>query len=228
VRISWRTEWLHWLLIGGMFGLTAASWAGAPDRIPVHWNLAGQVDRWGGRFEGLLAIPLLALGIYALFLLLPRLDPGRANYPAFAGAYGTLRIAVLALMAALHGVVILATRGVPVRVETVVPLGVGALFVVVGNVMGKVRPNWFVGIRNPWTLSSKEAWSRTHRLGGWAFIVCGLLFMGTAAIREPWAAYVTFGFLGVMVIGLNVYAWMIWRRDPERTPPAGTSPAEDR
>ncbi len=227
MRFSWRTEWPHWVLVAGLFTMGAVSWPTAPDRIPMHWNLAGEVDRWGGRFEGLFAIPLLSLAIYALFLFLPRLDPGRANYEVFAGAWLTLRLAVMVVVAALQGLILLAMRGVPVRIETWVPLIVGALFIVIGNLMGKVRPNWFVGVRNPWTLSSKAAWTRTHRIGGWTFVLIGVLFMALATVHALWAVWVTFGLMAVMVVGLNVYSYLVWRSDPEKTPPAGTLPADE-
>lgn len=224
MRINWRTEWPQWLLLAGMFGLAASAWATAPARIPVHWNIAGQVDRYGGRFEGLLALPLLALGLYLLMVFLPRVDPGRANYQAFTGAYGTLRLGITALMAAVYGLVHLWLRGVQVSIETWVPLLVGALFIVIGNLMGKIRPNWFVGIRTPWTISSKLAWTRTHRVGGWLFLLMGVLFMLTGILHVAWAVTVMVGVMVAGTLGLTVYSYLLWRRDPDKTPPAGTLP----
>jgi uncharacterized membrane protein len=226
MKLSWRTEWPHWLLLAVMFALAASTWGSAPDRIPVHWNIAGHVDRWGGRFEGLLAIPLLALGIYVLMIVLPRFDPGRANYDAFAGAYSTLRLGILVVMAALYAFILLWVRGVHVSIEVWVPLIVGGLFIVIGNLLGKVRPNWFVGIRTPWTLSSKLAWTHTHRAGGWLFVVMGVLMIACAVVRTAWAVWVTLGAGGAGVLALVVYSYLVWRRDPDKTPPAGTQPAE--
>ncbi len=227
MRITWRTEWPQWLLIAAMFVLAAATWGSAPDRIPMHWSIGGQVDRWGGKFEGLLGIPLLTVAIYVLMLVLPHLDPGRTNYDAFAGPYVTLRLGILVLLAALYVLIILWVRDVRASIEVWVPLLVGALFMVVGNVLGKVRPNWFVGIRTPWTLSSKLAWDRTHRAGGWLFILMGVLMMLCAALRAEWALW-TMIVVGVVgLLGLVVYSYLLWRRDPDKTPPAGTQPASD-
>jgi uncharacterized membrane protein len=225
MRISWRNEWPQWLLIAGMFVLAALAWDSAPARIPAHWNVAGAVDRYGGRFEGLLAIPLLTLGIHLLMLLLPRLDPGRANYEAFAGVYGTLRLSLVVVMTLLYGLVHLWIRGVPARIEVWVPLLVGALFVVVGNLLGKVRPNWFVGIRTPWTLSSKLSWTRTHRAARWVFLLMGLMLMACAVVRSEWAVHSLLVIGAAGVLGLTVSSYVLWRRDPEKTPPAGMLPA---
>src|SRR5205814_5497884 len=107
MRTTRRSEWPQWALIAGMFVLTALAWPAAPDRVPVHWNLAGEVDRYGGKFEGLLLLPLLALGSYVLLRFLPRLDPRQANYAAFAATYTLIRTAILALMALVQVAVLL-------------------------------------------------------------------------------------------------------------------------
>ena len=227
MKISWRNEWPHWLLIAGMFAMAAAAWGGAPERIPVHWGLAGNVDRYGGRFEGLLAIPLLAVAIYALMILLPRLDPGRANYAAFGSVYGVMRLALTTVLAACYGLVQLWIHGIHARIEVWMPLIVGALFIVVGDLLGKVRPNWFVGIRTPWTLSSKLAWTGTHRAGRWVFLLMGLMTMSCAVLRSAWAVFTMAGVGLAGLLGLTVYSYVLWRRDPDKTPPAGTLPAGD-
>lgn len=225
MKISWRSDLAIWLVLGGMFALAAVTWPGAPDRIPVHWNVHQQVDRYGGRFEGLLGIPLLALGLYLLMLTLPRIDPGRANYAAFVGAFATLRLVLAVFLAAIYGVIHLWIRGLEVRMNAVMPLLMGALFVVVGNLLGKVRPNWFVGIRTPWTLSSKDAWVRAHRTGGWVFIGGGLSFMIAAVVRTEWALWVASGAFVAGLAAVVIQSYFVWRADPDKVPPAGTTPA---
>jgi immunity protein, SdpI family len=224
MKISWRSEWPHWLLLAAMFALSAWNWSVAPSRIPVHWNLHGHVDRYGGKFEGVFGLPLEALGLYLLLLVLPRIDPGRANYPSFAAAYATVRFGVLALFAALHGIVQLWVRGRPIHVDTWVPLLIGAMFVVLGNLFGKLRPNWFIGIRTPWTLSSKVAWTRTHRAGGWFFILLGALLGAFAVVRADWMLWLVIGVGIAGVAGLTLYSYVLWRSDPDKTAPAGTLP----
>jgi len=208
MRSTWRTEWPHGMLLAAMFALAASAWSTAPDRIPAHWNLAGQVDRYGGRFEGLLAIPLLALAIYLMMIFLPRLDPHRANYAAFGRAYATLRLLILVVLAGICALTHLWIRGVHVRIELWVPLIGGALFVAVGNLLGRVRPNWFVGIRTPWTLSSEAAWTGTHRAGRWVFILMGALLTACAVLRPDWAVW-TMAVVGVTgMLGLVVYSYV--------------------
>ena len=225
MKITWRTDWPHWLMLALLFALAAVSWSSAPERLPVHWGLYGRVDRYGGKLEGLLLPPLVALAVYLAMIWLPRFDPGRANYASFVGAYSILRLAVLALLTGLYGVVQLWVHGREVSVVTWAPLLLGSMFVIFGGVLGKLRPNCFVGIRTPWTLSSKLAWTRTHRAGGWLFIVAGALTMAVALMRSRWALWTMVVALGGGIVGLVVYSYLVWRSDPEKIPPAGTLPA---
>ncbi len=227
MKISWRTEWVHWLLIAGMWILAALSWSSAPARIPVHWGLNGQANRYGGKVEGLLLLPALALGLYVLMIALPRWDPGRANYRAFAGSYTLIRLLLTTLLAVIYGIVQLQIHGSPLATNTVIPLVVGGLFIILGNQMGKLRPNWFVGIRTPWTLSSKMAWVKTHRFGGWVFMGMGVAQIAVGLLHAVWA---TKAMLGLIILGTLVicaYSYLAWRKDPAKVPPAGTLPGEE-
>ncbi|HEV3302362.1 MAG TPA: SdpI family protein [Planctomycetaceae bacterium] len=227
MKRSWRIELVQLLPIAAMFLVAALCWSHASDRIPVHWNLRGEVDRYGGKFEGLLLLPLVSLALYLLLLVLPLFDPGKANYRTFAGAYNLIRLMIMLFLTAIYAVSVLVSLGYHVDMNTVIGLAIGVLFIVLGNVMGKIRPNWFVGVRTPWTLSSKLSWTKTHRLGGWLFIVMGLLAVAWAILQNAWM-------LGVMItvdfacgISLVVYSYLIYRKDPARMSPADTQPAAE-
>jgi uncharacterized membrane protein len=220
VKTNWRTELALLALIALMFAAALIVWPTAPSEIPVHWNASGEVDRFGGKIEGLLLLPLMALGIYLLMRYLPNIDPGRVNYARFGGAYTAIRAGVLLLMAGIYGMVIAWVLKAPVDVSRAVPVAVGALFVLFGSVLGQVKPNWFVGIRTPWTLSSTESWARTHRLGGWLFIALGVLFAMTGLFKLGSFGFVVIGASIAAVAVLMVYSYVVWRSDPaKRTTP---------
>jgi immunity protein, SdpI family len=226
MRLQWRTDLPAMALLAAMLVSGVLAWTGAPLQVPVH-DFMSTHARMGSRFEGLLAWPLLALLLYGLLLLLPRVDPGGANYATFAGPYAILRLSMVAFLSVLHALNLLALGGHRIETERVWPMLLGAQFVVLGGVFGKIRPNWFVGIRTPWTLSSKAAWTRTHRLGGWLCVVTGLCAMGAAAIGSPRASLVlgTGGLASVVVCA--AYSYYVWRNDPDKVPPAGSLPADE-
>ena len=216
MKTNWRIEIALLALIAMMFAAALIMWPTAPSDIPVHWNAGGEVDRYGGKFEGLLLLPLMALGIYLLMRYLPNIDPGRINYARFGGAYTAIRAGVLLLMAGVYAMVIAWVLEAPVDMSRAVPLAVGALFVLFGSVLGQVQPNWFVGIRTPWTLSSTESWARTHRLGGWLFIALGVLFAVTGLFKLGSFGFVVIGASIAVVAVLMAYSYLVWKSDADK------------
>ncbi len=225
MRVNWRVEIPQWLIVAGMFVAAAILWPTIPSRVPVHWDASGNVNGYGGKFEALLLMPIITIGIYLLLLFIPRIDPGKANYAQFASMYVVIRYVVLLVMAAIYVFTILAVKGAGFDMTRVIIGVIAVMFIVLGNVLGKVRPNWFVGVRTPWTLSSKRSWVRTHRLAGWLFALCGIILLALAIVGIGAALiWVMLGLLGVMVAVLVVYSYVEWRNDPEKTPPSGTLP----
>jgi len=221
-----RTELPQLTLIAGMFILAAIKWPSTPERIPIHFDVAGRPDGYGGRFVGLLLFPLVVLAIYLLLRFVPRIDPGRANYARFWTTYTIIRTVVIASFAGIY-VVMLRSIDVGRLDPGLLELIMGALFISLGAFSGKIRPNWFIGIRTPWTLSSKVSWTRTHRLGGWLMIVAGAVTV-VLALTLPGAALLAGGgALLAAFIASTIYSYVVWRSDPNKIPPAGTFPAED-
>ena len=221
MRFDLKYEVPQLALIGLMFAFGIVLWPSAPEQIPMHWNLAGEVDRYGGRFEGLFVIPLLMLGVYILSLLVPLVDPRRANYKQFWGFYSVLRIAVILFLALIQGSILLYVGGVEVDMVTITSLMVGILLIVVGNVIGKARPNWFFGVRTPWTLSSKRSWIKTHRLGGWAFVAVGLLWMLSVFVATPRGFLLAIAATLAVSLWLVAYSYLVWRQDQGGEAPPG-------
>jgi uncharacterized membrane protein len=227
MKLSWRFELPQWIVMAAMFVVAAWAWQWLPDQIPVHWGLNDQVDRYGGKFEGLLGIPLSAVGVYVLMLVLPLFDPGRLNYRNFAKAYNIIRTVIVCFLAATYAVIVLKAFGYAFSVTTVVCMMIGVLFIVLGNFLGKIRPNWFIGIRTPWTLSSKLSWDKTHRLGSWLFMLMGAMFFPMAVFQTTWALIALIVVDVICLAWMFVYSYIIYRNDPNRTQPAGTSPANE-
>jgi uncharacterized membrane protein len=108
----------------------------------------------------------------------------------------------------------------------VMPLMLGLLLVGLGGMMGKIRPNWFVGIRTPWTLSSKAAWVKTHRLGGFLMVAAGILTMASTLLGPRVAFGTMIATLVASTVGSAAYSWHVWKHDPDKLAPAGSLPGE--
>lgn len=227
MRTSWRPELAQLAIVAGMLVASAAVWPIAPESMPVHFDLTGQPDRYGSKAEALLAMPLVALVSYALLRFLPALDPARANYRSFASAYLAIRSVVLLVFAVIHAALLLPVAGVAIDQGAMIHVVVGGLLVALGVVMGKLRPNWFVGVRTPWTLASKTSWVKTHRLAGWVFIAAGLVWLATIPLERAAGVVIALGVMGVGIVWTVVYSYLIWRADPDRFPAISTRPADD-
>ncbi|HET6991618.1 MAG TPA: SdpI family protein [Bacteroidia bacterium] len=173
-----KREWAMWILILIPTILSIVNWNSFPDKIPTHWGIDGEVNDYSGKWAVFLG-PLVATGIYLLMLALPKIDPRKKNYDLFSGAYWMIRIALVLLMSLVGVVTDLFSLGYHLNVGMIVQVSVLGLFLLLGNQMGRIRPNYFVGIRTPWTLDSEEVWTKTHRMGGriWvgtsiALIIC--------------------------------------------------------
>lgn len=159
------------------------AWPRLPEPMAIHWNVAGEPDGYASRFVGVVLLPLVAGAMLLLFELLPRIDPLGENVAAFRGYYNGFVLLVTAFFVALQGVVVAANLGYPIDVGVVVTAGAGLLFAYVGVLLRHAEPNWFVGIRTPWTLASETVWRRTHALGGRLFVGGGLaLFLGAVVL----------------------------------------------
>ena len=187
-----------------------------PDRVVTHWNFAGQPDGYSSKAFAAFFFPLLNVGMYGLFLLLPHLDPKRDRYQQFAKVYHVFKALIIAVMTLIYGIVGLAGLGYSIAIEKVIPAIIGILFIVMGNYMAKLKPNWFMGIRTPWTLSNEEVWNKTHRLGGKLFILMGVLML-LIGFQKNQAAWYLFT-AGVVIVALvpMIYSFILFRKLEKR------------
>ncbi|MGJ3204893.1 SdpI family protein [Geobacillus thermoleovorans] len=172
-----------------------------PDQVAIHWNASGEADGFSNKWLGAFLPPLLMTFLIILMGVLPKLDPKKANYSRFQKSYRIVNAALACFFLLLHIVTLAYNLGVPVDIGRLVPIGVGVLFIVLGNYMPKIKPNYFIGIRTPWTLESEAVWNKTHRLGGKVFIAMGILSMLTAFWRGEMRAVL---FVVIIVVG-NLY-----------------------
>jgi uncharacterized membrane protein len=164
---------------------TVVAYPQLPATVPLHWDIQGQVDGWGPKWTLFLFGPGAMLSIVLLFAALPWLSPKRFEVGSFRSTYLYIMIVLVALLAYIHLLIVIAALGVVVDVSRALEGGLCLLLALLGNVMGKVRRNFFVGIRTPWTLANEQVWNATHRFAGKTIFAGGLLGLFAVILRAP-------------------------------------------
>ena len=209
-----RKLWPGLLASAGATFFAVVSWPRLPERVASHWNVHGVVDGTTSRIWLVAMMPILALALAGILTIAPKIDPKRRNFPLHASAYWVVANAVLFFLALVHVFLVGFNLGWPIDLQAVMMPGLGILFIVIGNVLTRVRPNWIFGIRTPWTLSSEVSWRETHRIGGYGFVAVGVAVVVTALVNPPAAIYVMLVGLGIATLLAVVWSYVSWKRDP--------------
>ena len=183
-----------------------------PDHLPTHWNIHGQVDGSMSKMNGLL-VPLgINLGLYVLLLAVPCLDP-KKKMEQFRNTYGWIRLSVHTFMVLLFVAKMAYSLGYKIPMDRIVPALVSILIIIFGNLMGTMRPNYFVGIRTPWTLESPAVWQKTHRISGPIWVAAGLLGLVGSTLGGSWAFGLLFFPLMLAAVFSIGYSWYAFKME---------------
>lgn len=214
MKFTFKTEILPIALVIVAIILGCYFYSVFPERVPIHWNFKGEVDNYGSRFIGAFIGPIVLAGLYLLFVLIPLIDPRKEKYEQFAKIYKLFRLLIMLTMFGVFLIASLNASGNNVRVEVWVPAIIGLMFLIMGNYFGKIKPNWFMGIRTPWTLSSDEVWNKTHRLGGKLFMLFGLLMLLTPLLPFKESFWWTL-LLPVLIVALvpMIYSYILFKKN---------------
>lgn len=193
------------LLIPMLVGLLL--WDRLPDPMPSHWNIDGEVDGWSSKSFAVFGLPALMIALQWVCIFASTADPKFQNYnpKMFKLAFWICPAIGLLLCCMVYP----AALGYTVPIETIMPLFLGALFIVVGNWLPKCKQTYTMGIKLPWTLDNEENWNATHRFGGKVWFFGGLLTMLTAFWGSFWLLMVI---LAAMVILPTIYSYLYYRK----------------
>ena len=207
---KFRADIISLVFIAAALIVVAVLYPSLPEQIPTHWNAQGQVDGYMKKEVGAIIMPAMAVFTYVIMKLIPVISPKGFRTDKFSDVMGVLQVTLVGFMSIIAILVLLETRGLNVRINEMITAGVGLLFVIIGNYLGKVRKNFFIGIRTPWTLASDEVWNRTHRIGGRLFMLSGVIIWIGAFSGVPliWTVGVAVGLLLIPV----VYSYFLYRR----------------
>lgn len=179
--------------------------------LAVHWNAAGQADGYGSRFMALYFTPLLTVAVSLLILAIPTIDPLGKNVESFRPTLNLFVLLMALFLAYLHGLTLAWNLGARFNFSQLLVPAMGLLFIFLGALLGKTRPNWFIGIRTPWTLSNPVVWEKTHALGGKLFILAGLISL-FGVLFPHLAVYFLLVPLLTATVLITVYSYVEYQR----------------
>jgi immunity protein, SdpI family len=182
------TRAYFWLSVVATVAALAASLVLYPrlaDEIPIHWNIQGQVDGYGSKTWAAFLMPGAMAGMLALFLALPWLSPKHFELDSFRSTYWFIVLVIMLLVAYTHGLMLWAAAAGRVDITRALLVGLLLMFGLIGNVMGKVRRNFWVGVRTPWTIANERVWNDTHRLAGKLFVAAAAIGLATLLLPLP-------------------------------------------
>jgi immunity protein, SdpI family len=189
-------------------------WNRLPDQMASHWNVADEVNGYMSKFWGVFLLPLITLGMFLLFRVVPSIDPLKANIAQFREAFNLFIVLIVAFMLYLYGLTLAWNLGYDnFKMSGAMLPAIGLLFIFIGFMMRQAKRNFFIGIRTPWTLSSDTVWNETHRIGAVLFMICGVLAFLGGFFGGTTAFWMMFAPIIGSTIFLLVYSYILYQRE---------------
>jgi len=198
-------------LVAVSFGLSLVLSGSMPTSMATHWNAQGQVDGYSSRNFSLYFMPVIQAGIGLLLFFIPNIDPLRANVLKFRPLYNVAVVIITAFFTYVHKLTLFWNLGWTFNLTTWLIPGMAALFYFIGVLLNHTEPNWFIGIRTPWTLSDNMVWEKTHKAGSIAFRACAVLILIGMIFPDQSIFFILIPVLAV-AFGLVIYSYILYRR----------------
>jgi uncharacterized membrane protein len=189
-------------------------WNRLPDPMASHWGVNDQVNGYMSKFWGVFLMPLVMLGMFALFSILPSIDPLKANIALFRETFNLFIVFIFLFLIYVYGLTLVWNMGIAnFTMSTALLPAMGLLFMFIGYMLRKAKRNFFIGIRTPWTLSSDYVWDKTHQVGSVLFFLCGLLTFFGGFLGGATAFLLIFIPLLGSTLFLVIYSYVLYRQE---------------
>ena len=182
-------------------------WNRLPEQVPFHWNAAGEIDGWASKPVAVFVPSAAMLALQWLCVLVTSTDPKKQNHPEKVKVLVLWLIPIITVF--ISALMYVSALGVSVRVETLMPILLGLVFVAIGNYMPKCKQNYTIGIKIPWTLASEENWNRTHRFAGWVWTIGGIVMLLSGFFGIFWFTFVP---VLAMVLVPFIYSFVLYKK----------------
>lgn len=211
MKVITQKEILPIALIALAFIVGSFLYPQLPDKIPSHWNVEGEIDAWSSKNFGVFFFPGITLGLYLLMTFIPLIDPLRRNYPKFHIPYFWFRTLFVLFFVSLYFYTLWAALGTKLNINYFIIPVLSVLFILIGIFLPKVRKNYFVGIKTPWTIHSEEVWDKTHQFGGKVFVAAGAISLAGLFFPEHSFLVLMTAILSAAFISV-IYSYFVFRK----------------
>jgi uncharacterized membrane protein len=188
-------------------------WNQLPEKVPMHWNIQGEINRYGEKIELLLIPILLPLLVYVIFLVISRIDP-KNKLSKMGNKFQTLKLLMTIFMSVIALFIIYSAKNQSFTNPNYIVLLIGVLYIILGNYFKTIKANYFLGIRTPWTLENETVWKKTHKLGGKIWFIGGIIVVLSSLILAKQPNFILFLIItGIISIIPIVYSYIIFRKE---------------
>ncbi|MED1411802.1 MULTISPECIES: SdpI family protein [Bacillus] len=190
----------------------AYAWPNLPDTMTIHWGTEG-ANGFASKFNAMLLTLGIMIFVYILLTITPKIDPKKKNYDKFSKSYTIMNYSVLVVLFLVNMLVIGVGLGYEIPMNSTPYIIVGLLFIVMGNYLPQCKPNYFVGIKTPWTLSNEEVWRKTHRFSGKVFVILGVIMILSIFAPAAWKSFLIVGII-IGAVGLTMgYSYVAYKKE---------------
>lgn len=189
-------------------------WNRLPDPMASHWGINDQVNGTMPKIWGVFLMPIMSIGLLVLFIVIPSIDPLKANIAKFRNIFNLFILFTMLFLLYVYSLSLAWNLGFTgFKMSLSLLPAIGLLFILVGFMLRKAKRNFFVGIRTPWTLSSDKVWDETHRVGSVLFVLSGILALIGCLFGDLNAFWFIFIPLITSTIFLVLYSYVLYRQE---------------
>lgn len=184
IKNTVKREWYVLIILLVPFLVSLLLWNDMPDIVPTHFNAAGEADDYGPKWINAFLLPGIAVITYLFLLFIPKIDP-KKRIESAQKPIAAIRILISLFLVGIYSLVMMKSLDMDVNIGRLVSISVGVVILIIGNYMNSIKPNYFIGIRTPWTLENPNVWKKTHRFSSKLWVVGGLVMIISSLFIKP-------------------------------------------
>ncbi|MDD4290324.1 MAG: SdpI family protein [Patescibacteria group bacterium] len=212
-----KKEFIPIIFIIATIIISVVTYNHLPKRVITHWNFQGVADGWSSKNFHTIFFPCLIVFMYIMFYFLPKIDPKKERYKEFETTYLILKTTTIGVLFLIFLIATLVNLGYKIPVSKSVSLIIGLMIILMGKYMSKIKNNYFVGIKTPWTLSSEYVWNKTHKFGAWTFVIFGLIIIISPYLNVKYSTILFLLGILLTVFGTMIYSYILYAKEQKNT-----------